>query len=145
MNCKPVHIHLKENATPHAVHVPIPIPLHWKDEVKAQLDKDVESGIIEPVPIGEPVTWCSSMVVAAKKDGRPRRTVDLQKLNAQCLRETHHCQTPFKLALQVPPNTKKTVLDATDGYHSIELDEDSKPLMGEGFMGGCTSPLYDLF
>ena len=82
MNCKPVHINLKENATPYAVHVPIPIPLHWKDEVKAQLDKDVESGIIESVPIGKPVTWCSSIVVAAKKDGRPRRTVDLQKLNS---------------------------------------------------------------
>ena len=68
------------------------------------------------------------MVVTAKKDGRPRRTVDLQKLNSQCLRETHHCQSPFKLAIQVPPHSKKTILDATDGYHSIELDEASKPL-----------------
>ena len=68
------------------------------------------------------------MVVAAKKDGRPRRTVDLQKLNSQCLRETHHCQSPFRLACLVPPHIKKTVVDATDGYHAIELDEESKPL-----------------
>ena len=28
----------------------------------------------------------------------------------------------------MPPSTKKTVLDATDGYHAIPLDDESKPL-----------------
>ena len=42
------------------------------------------------------------------------------------LRETHHTEPPFHLASRVPPNTKKTVLDAVDGYHSIELDEESR-------------------
>ena len=128
MNCKPAHIHLKPDAIPFATHVPIPTPIHWKDQIKADLDRDVEDGIIEKVPVGEPVQWCSPMVVTAKKDGRPRRTVDLQRLNAQCSRETHHCESPFKLACRVAPNTKKTVLDATDGYHAVPLDDDSKPL-----------------
>ena len=47
---------------------------------------------------------------------------------SQCKRETHHTSSPFQLSLQVPPNTKKTVLDAVDGYHSIPLDEESQPL-----------------
>ena len=128
MKCKPAHIHLKPEAAPFATHSPIPIPIHWKEQIKADLDRDEEDGIIERVPVGEPVHWCSPMVVAAKKDGRPRRTVDLQRLNAQCLRETHHCESPFKLACRVAPNTKKTVLDATDGYHAIPLDDESKPL-----------------
>ena len=128
MNCKPAHIHLKTEAVPFATHVPIPTPIHWKEQIKADLDRDVKDGIIEKVPVGEPVQWCSPMVVTAKKDGRPRRTVDLQRLNAQCSRETHHCESPFKLACRVTPNTKKTVLDATDGYHAIPLDDDSKPL-----------------
>ena len=34
----------------------------------------------------------------------------------------------FQLALQVPPNQKKTVLDAVDGYHSVPLDKESQPL-----------------
>ena len=68
------------------------------------------------------------MVVTAKSDGSPRRTVDLQKLNQQCLRETHHCKSPFWLANQIPHRTKKSVLDATDGYHAILLDEESRPL-----------------
>ena len=128
MRCKPVHIHVKPGAEPHARHFPIPMPVHWRDEVKAGIDKDINNGVIEPVPVGEPLSWCSPMVVAAKKDGTPRRTVDLQKLNAQCLRETHHCEPPFKLAMQVPAGTMKTVIDAKDGYHSIELDEESRPL-----------------
>ena len=128
MKCKPAHIHLKSDAVPYATHVPIPVPIHWKEQVRADLLRDVENGVIEEVPVGDPVVWCSQMIVTAKKDGRPRRTVDLQKLNAQCLRETHHCQSPFRLACLVPPNTKKTVVDATDGYHAIELDEESKPL-----------------
>ena len=58
-----------------------------------------------------------------KNNGRPHRTIDLQKLNVQCSRETHHCQSPFQLACQIPPNTKNTILDAVDGFHAIELHE----------------------
>lgn len=128
METKPVHIHLKPDAVPHAQHVPIPVPFHWKDQVKKDLDADVEREIIKPVPIGNPVQWCSKMIVTAKKNGNPHRVVDLQKLNSQCLRETHHCPSPFQAACQVPAHSKKTVFDAVDGYHSIKLDKESQPL-----------------
>ena len=59
------------------------------------------------------------MVLGRKKDGTIRITVDFQHLNRQCFRETHHTEPPFHLASRVPPNTKKTVLDATDSYHSV--------------------------
>ena len=124
----PAHIHLNETAKPYASHTFIPIPFHWKKEVKESLDRDVERGIIAPVPIGTPVEWCSPMIVRAKKNGKPRTTIDLQHLNSQCSRETHHCQSPFLAACQVPPDTKKTILDAVDGYHAIELDAERQPL-----------------
>ncbi len=63
--------------------------------VKAGLDRDVRLGIIEQVPIGEPVTWCHHMVICAKKDGTPRRTIDFQPLNTHATRETHHTMSPF--------------------------------------------------
>lgn len=124
----PGHVHLKPDAVPRARHSPIPIPHHLKQAVKASLDDDVQRGIIAPVPIGTPCEWSSVMVITPKKDGRPRRTVDYQYLNSQCLRETHHVPTAFDLATQVPARTWKTVLDATDGYHSVLLDEASQPL-----------------
>ena len=128
LNSKPGHIHLKEDAVPHASHTFIPVPHHWKDEVKARLDNYVERGIIRKAPVGHPVTWCSQMVVARKKDGSPRITVDFQHLNRQSLRESHPSESPFNLASRIPPGTKKTVIDAVDGYHAIELDEESQPL-----------------
>ena len=81
MSMPPAHIHLNENAKPYTRRTPIPISFHWKKEVKESLDRDVERGIIAPVPIGTPVEWCSPMVVTAKKNGKPRRTIDLQCSN----------------------------------------------------------------
>ena len=66
MNCIPAHIHLKEDAKPHATHNPFSIPIHWREEVKRKLDKDVEDGVIEPVPIGDPVKWCSHGLLHSK-------------------------------------------------------------------------------
>ena len=67
MDTQPAHIHLKPDATPHTTHVPIPIPHHWKNEIKESIEADVKKGIIEPVPIGELVAWCAQMVVIPKK------------------------------------------------------------------------------
>ena len=120
------HIHLKPGAIPYAVHSPIPVPHHEKETIKAQLDSYVARGIIRRVPIGTPVVWCAQMVVTHRKDGRPRIVVDYQRLNRQCFRETHHFAPPFHLASHVSPNTKKTVIDAVDSYHSVELDEESQ-------------------
>ena len=67
MDTTPAHIHLKPDTTPYTTHTPIPIPFHWKRETKESRDADVQKSIIEPVPIGEPVEWCSHMVVITKK------------------------------------------------------------------------------
>ena len=55
MKCKDVHIHLKPDAKPYATHVPISVPIHWRDEVKADLDRDAKNGVIDEVPVGEPL------------------------------------------------------------------------------------------
>ena len=86
MSTKPAHIHLHLDAKPYAHHVTIPISFHWKAEVKESTNRDIAINITEPVPIREPVEWCSKIIVITKKDGRPRRTVDLQQLNSQCQR-----------------------------------------------------------
>ena len=97
-----------------------------KRKVKQGLDRDVKLGIIEPVPQGSISQHCSRMVVAPKKEGEPRRTVDLQKVNQATLREVHHTPSPFNLVSTIPSNTKKTVLDAWNGYHSLPLNLDHK-------------------
>ena len=82
MDGPPMKLMVNPDAKPVARHSPVPVHLHWRDAVKEGLDRDVRLGVIEPVPIGEPVTWCHRMVICAKNDGTPRRTVDFLPLNA---------------------------------------------------------------
>ena len=117
---------LRPDAVPHAIHTPIPIPLHWEEAVKKDIMKDVALGIIEPVASTVPTVWCARMVVVPKKDGTPRRTIDFQKLNAASVRHTHHTPTPFQQVIKIPAGVYKTVLDAWNGYHSIELAESAR-------------------
>ena len=119
-------IHIDPDARPVARHKPVYVPLLWKQQVKADLDKDVRLGSIEPVPEGEPTEWLHGMVVTAKEDGSPRRTVDLTTLNRHCLRETHANAPPFQLARMIPSGTWKSVTDAWEGFHSVLIDEEDK-------------------
>ena len=74
MQSPPMRLMVNPDAVPVAHHNPTPVPLHWQNEVKAGLDRDVKLGVLEPVPVGEPVTWCHRMVICAKKNGKPRRS-----------------------------------------------------------------------
>ena len=61
---------IDKDATPVARHSPIPVAVHWQDEVKAGLDEDVRLGVLEKEPVGDPVTWCHRMVICAKKNSK---------------------------------------------------------------------------
>ncbi len=111
---------------PVAVHSPIPVPHHFKKKVKEDLDRDCKMGVIEPVPANIATTWCSRMVVTPKKDGTPRRVVDLQALNKSSVRETHHTPSPWQQVSSIPPNMIKTVMDAWNAYHMLKLSRESK-------------------
>ena len=124
MKGEPLRIHTKPDAIPIAVHSPIPVPIHWREQVEADLERDVALGVIEPVPTNTPSTWISRMVLVPKHDGSPRRTVDFKALNDASVRQTHHSESPFMLATRVPSNMKKSVLDVWNSYHSVPVHED---------------------
>ena len=126
MTSPPLALSIDPNATPKPCHNPIPVPVHWQEEVKRGLDRDVALGVLKKVPLGTPVTWCHRMVICTKKNGSLRRTIDFQPLNAHATRETHHCPSPFHQARAVPRNTRKTILNAWNGYHSVPLREEDR-------------------
>ena len=124
MKEEPLQISFAEEHTPYAAHKPIPVPHHWKEEVKRKLDADVALSSRcpkEPQRDGVHV-WSSYQ----KKDGSPRRTVDLQNLNKVTLRETHHTPSPFNIVSVVLQKKNKTVLDAWNGYHSLPLSPSAR-------------------
>ena len=63
MKGEPMPIFTDDGATPVAAHIPINVHAHWTERVKADLDRDVALGIIEPVPLNTESTWCARMVV----------------------------------------------------------------------------------
>ena len=128
MSGPPQLLSIDPTATPNSFHTPIPVPIHWQDEVKAGLDRDFCRGVLEKVPLGTPVTWCHRMVICTKKNGSLRRTINFQPLNRHATRETYQCQSPFHQARAVPRQTKKTVFDAWNGYHSVALAEEDRHL-----------------
>ena len=117
----PLRLFVDEAAKPVAIHSPSAIPIHWAKDAKAGLDRDVRLGVVERVPVNDPVTWCSRMVITPKPDGSPRRCVDFQPLNDHCPRQTHHTMSPWQIASSVPSDTVKTVLDCWHGYHSVPI------------------------
>ena len=66
MTGAPLQLHVDEDARPVACHKVIPVPLQWREKVKADLKKDVRLGVLKKVPENTPVTWLSLMVVTAK-------------------------------------------------------------------------------
>ena len=122
----PMKIHTHPDAVPVVVHKPVPVPLHYREEVRAQLRADVQRGVLRKVGPGEPVKWCARMIIQPKKDGRPRRTVDLSGLTKAGIRETHHTRSPFRVVFSVPSKMLKSTLDCVDGYHGVPLAEEDK-------------------
>ena len=116
----PMQLHLQEDAIPVAIHKSSPVPVNWEDQVKDALQKEVDLGVLEKVPVGEPTSWCSRMVTTAKKNVKPRRVVDLRCLNKFALRQTHPTEAPFMQASRVPPTHTEPVWmlgTATTVYH----------------------------
>ena len=70
---------------------------------QSQLDRDVEGGIIKPVLIGTPITWCSSMVAVSKADRTPCCTIDFQQamhsVFVKPIIPYHHSIVPLKYHL----------------------------------------------
>ena len=129
MEGPPMQLHVDQNAKLVNFTTPASVPLHWKEKVKQDLDRDVALGVIEKVPYGEPTTVCHRMIITRKHNGEPRRTVDMSPTNKHCQRETYPSESPFHLARSVPPRTFKTVLDAWNGFHSIPVREEDRYLM----------------
>jgi hypothetical protein len=122
----PLRLFVDPDATPVAAHIPAPVPLHWQEAVKAGLDRDCRLGVLERVPPNTPVIWLSRMVLQAKANGEPRRTVDYQALNKHAPRQTHHTRSPWQIVSSIPAGVKKSTLDNWHGYHSLRIaPEDS--------------------
>ena len=71
------------------------LPIGVRDKVAAELQRLEDSGII--VPVSEPTSWVSPLLVVAKADGRVRICIDPKKTLNQALKRAQYCM-PYDLS-----------------------------------------------
>ena len=119
-------IKLEENATPYALHVLRNIPIPLRPQVKEELDRMENLGIISRVE--KPTSWCAGMVVVPKKSGDVRICVDLKPLNNHVLREPYPIPAVDDTLAFLSGAVRFSKLDANSGFWQVPLAEESRPL-----------------
>ena len=118
-------IKIDRSVTP-TVHPPRKVPLAIKDKLKAELDKMERMGVI--MKQDQPTEWVNSMVTPTKPNGKICVCIDPRDLN-QAIKREHY---PMKTIEDITPKMQNvkifSKLDATSGYWTIKLDEQSTRL-----------------
>lgn len=116
------HIDLKPDAVPYHCKQPYSIPAALKPIVKAELDRQVNLGILERV---YETQWGMPMICIAKKNGNIRTVDDFRELNKAVLRRVYPLPKILDMIRRHHGWQFITVIDVTAAYYSYKLDEES--------------------
>ena len=105
------------------VHPPRRILVAIHSALKEKLDEMVADGVIALVT--EATDWVSSMVVVHKPSGALRICIDPKDLNQAIKREHYPLPTIEELTTRLGKAKIFTVLDASNGFWQIPLDDKS--------------------
>ena len=131
MDCDPVHLTLRDGATPTQIrghrNVAEPLMQMFHDELTSQ----IEQGLVRPVPPGAVTPFISGVVTMPKDSvsGGVRITVDFRELNKWLVGTIFPNNTPFEAVRSIPTGMNYfTMFDGLKGYHMVPLDEESMTL-----------------
>ena len=124
-----------DKCVPHVVHSPRRCPIHLKDEVKTELDKMEELGVITKV--SAPTDGVSSIVFSRKSNNKLRIGLDPKDLNREIERPRYKTPTLDEITHQLAGSRLFSKLDARHGYWSVSLDEPSSYLTTFNSPFGC--------
>ena len=116
---------LKDNAIPKAFQART-VPQAHEQEVKTELERMVDEGII--VPVTEATAWASPMLVRRKPNGKLRVCMDPRYLNTFLIRAVYPMPNIETVFPKVIGATWFSKLDMTQGFWHIQLDEESSHL-----------------
>ena len=119
------HIKLDAAISP-VQHAPQQVLVALRDQLKAELDKMTEQGIVAPVTA--PTPWVSSLVVVPKKNGMLRLCLDPKDLNKAVQREHYPLPTIEDVATRLHGAKVFTKLNVRSGFWHITLDNASSYL-----------------
>ena len=102
------------------------IPIAIQGQVKQELDKLVERGIL--VPVEEPTEWVNQMAVVRKSSGSLRICLDPQPLNKVLKRERYRLTTFDDVLPNLNQAKLFTKMDVKEAFWHVRLDEESSKL-----------------
>ncbi|KAI5718631.1 hypothetical protein M8J77_024284 [Diaphorina citri] len=122
---KQVHLHVDPDVQPVA-NQHRRIPVHQRKAVEAEIERLEKQGIVEKV--SGPTPWVSPVVLVPKASDPKaiRLCVDMRVPNKAIKRERHITPTIDDLVSELSGATVFSKLDLNEGYHQIELDEESR-------------------
>ena len=126
VNCPPVKISLRDDASPYSLPTARRVPVPLLSKVKSELENMEQSGIIERIT--EATDWCAPMVPVMKKTGAVRICTDFKRLNQSIKRERYMLPTLDDILHKLNGSKVFSKLDAASGYHQIPLDDHSAKL-----------------
>ena len=120
-----VHLTVRKDAEP-VVRAARTLPEALKDDVREELDRHVAEGIMCKVDC--PTDWVNQMSVVKKKSGAIRVCVDPRTLNKSLKREHYRLPVLDDVLPRLAGAKVFSVCDLKQGYHHVELDEESSYL-----------------
>ena len=118
------HIQIDTTVQP-VIHAPRKVPVALREKVKTELERMVEMNVIEKQT--EPTDWVSSMVCVVRPN-KLRICIDPRDLNRAVKREHYPMQTVEEVVSRLPNAKIFSVLDASNGYWQVQLDDESSKL-----------------
>ena len=123
-NVAPFHIKLQEDAIASS-RPPYQVPIHLRGEVNKELDKLIESNIIEP---SEAIEWCAPIVPVRKPDKSIRLCIDYREVNKVTPLDRHVIPTLPQILDNIGHASVLSKIDLTSGFHQIPVDQQSRDL-----------------
>ena len=114
------------NVTP-VVTPPRKVPYALRDKLKEALDSLIKEGVIESVT--EPTEWVNPIVIVQKATGKLRLCLDPFHLNKAILRSHYPMRTIEDIAARLDGAKVFSVLDASQAFYQIRVNEQSSKLL----------------
>ena len=120
---EPLHIEVDSNVQP--IRAPTRrVPIAKLDKVNEELKRLCEEGTITPV--SQPTDWLSNMLVKEKPDGKIRICIDPSQTINKAIKRPVYTIPTIEEKLPLLTNAKVfTIVDVSEAFHTIELDETS--------------------
>ena len=119
-----VSAQIKDEAKPFYCQRPIRIPHIHMPTLKAEIDRLVEIGVIEPVTGDTAGPWCAPTFIIPKKDGRVRVITDFRELNKAIIRRPWPMPHIADMIQDIGKYSHVTALDLSMGYYHLRLTEE---------------------